>query len=370
MIRVSEPVVTDADIRSVVEVLERGFLSGESPPVESFEKQVASAMNRRCAVAVSSGSAALDVLWSSTKIGPGDEVVVPSFAIASTIFQVVRLGATPVFVDVDRETWNSTPEQIGMAISTRTKAVLTVHTYGLPVDVERVLEFCSSRNIPVFEDAAEAHGLLISGRLAGSFGKASILSFYANKNATCGEGGMLLTDDEATATEARSLRNLSFSPNERFVHHRMGWNYRMSALQAALGASQFARLSETIARRRLIAKWYQERLEDLDELDIAPSETHLGLNDYWVFGLVLNETTKLSRPHVVERLRADGIETRPFFHPLHLQPFLRDLPHIRSSDLTKSEFIGTRGLYLPNGLGISESTVDRVCSSLRGALRG
>ena len=370
MIRVSEPVVTDTDIRSVVKVLEQGFLSGESPPVGTFEKQVASAMNRRCAVAVSSGSAALDVLWSSARIGPGDEVVVPSFAIASTIFQIVREGATPVFVDVDRATWNSTPEEIEMAISPRTAAVLAVHTYGLPVDMPRVLDACTQRGVPVYEDAAEAHGLLIGDRLAGSFGKASILSFYANKNATCGEGGMLLTDDEATAAEARSLRNLSFSQNERFVHHRMGWNYRMSALQAALGAEQFTRLRETIARRRLIAKWYQERLEDLEELDLAPRVTHLGHNDYWVFGLVLNEKTKLSRPDVVERLLADGIETRPFFHPLHLQPFLRDLPHLRSSGLANTEFIGTRGLYLPNGLGISESTVDKVCSSLRRVLRG
>jgi len=370
MIRVSEPVVTDADIRSVVEVLEQGFLSGESPPVQAFEKQVASATNRRCAVAVSSGSAALDVLWSTTGIGPGDEVIVPSFSIASTIFQIVRAGATPVFVDVDRETWNTTPEQIRMAISPRTRAVLAVHTYGLPVDMPQVLELCSPQDIAVYEDAAEAHGLLIRGRLAGSFGKASILSFYANKNVSSGEGGMLLTDDEATAAEARSLRNLSFSREQRFIHHRMGWNYRMSALQAALGASQFGRLDETIAKRRLIGTWYRDRLEDLEELDLAPTETPLGLNDYWVFGIVLNESTEVSRQQVVDRLLTEGIETRPFFHPLHLQPFLSDSPHIRSSDLTTTEFIGTRGLYLPNGLAVSESTVDKICSTLRGVLRG
>lgn len=370
MIRVSEPVVTEADIRSVVEILERGFLSGESPPVATFETQVASASNRRFAVAVSSGSAALDVLWSTTGIRPGDEVVVPSFAIASTIFQIVRQGATPVFVDADRGTWNTTADQIEMALSPRTKAVLAVHTYGLPVDMPRVTEICASQNVLVYEDAAEAHGLLIGGQLAGSFGKASILSFYANKNVSSGEGGMLLTDDEATAAEARSLRNLSFSREQRFVHHRMGWNYRMSALQAALGTSQFTRLDETIAKRRLIGTWYRDRLEDLEELDLAPRETHLGLNDYWVFGVVLNENAELSRPQVVDRLLAEGIETRPFFYPLHLQPFLSDSPHIRSSNLKASEFIGARGFYLPNGLAISESTVDKICSTLRGVLRG
>ena len=370
MIRVSEPVVTDADIRSVVAILEQGFLSGESPPVATFEAQVAASLNRRFAVAVSSGSAALDVLWSTTGIGPGDEVVVPSFAIASTIFQIVRQGATPVFVDADRRTWNTTADQVEKALSRRTKAVLAVHTYGLPVDMPRVTEICASQNVSVYEDAAEAHGLLIGGRPAGSFGKASILSFYANKNATCGEGGMLLTDDEPTAAEARSLRNLSFSREERFVHHRMGWNYRMSALQAALGTSQFTRLDETIERRRLIGKWYRDRLEDLDDLDIAPRKTHLGLNDYWVFGVVLNENAELSRQLVVDRLLVEGIETRPFFHPLHLQPFLKDLPHIRSSDLKVTEFIGARGFYLPNGLAISESTVDKICSTLRGVLRG
>lgn len=370
MIRVSEPVVTDADIRSVVAVLEQGFLSGESPPVETFERQVASATNRRCAVAVSSGSAALDVLWSTTDIGPGDEVIVPSFAIASTIFQIVRAGATPVFVDVDRGTWNTTPEQVKMAISPRTKAVLAVHTYGLPVDMHQVLRFCSPQDIPVYEDAAEAHGLLIRGRLAGSFGKASILSFYANKNVSSGEGGMLLTDDEATANEARSLRNLSFSREERFVHHRMGWNYRMSALQAALGTSQFARLGETISKRRLIGKWYRDRLGDLEELDLAPPETDLGLNDYWVFGVVLNEYSELSRPQLVDRMLSAGIETRPFFHPLHRQPFLSDSRHIQASSLKATEFIGSRGFYLPNGLAISESTIDKICSTLRGILRG
>jgi perosamine synthetase len=370
MIRVSEPVVTDADIRSVVEVLKQGFLSGESPPIEAFEKQVASATNRRCAVAVSSGSAALDVLWSTTGIGPGDEVIVPSFSIASTIFQIVRAGATPVFVDVDRGTWNTTPEQIRMAISSRTRAVLAVHTYGLPVDMPQVLQLSSLQDIPVYEDAAEAHGLLIGGRLAGSFGKASILSFYANKNVSSGEGGMLLTNDEATAAEARSLRNLSFSREQRFVHHRMGWNYRMSALQAALGASQFGRLDETIAKRRLIGEWYRDRLEDLEELDLATPKTHLGLNDYWVFGTVLNESAKVSRQQVVDRLLAKGVETRPFFHPLHQQPFLSDSPHVRASNLAVTEFIGARGFYLPNGLAISESTIDKICSILRGALRG
>lgn len=370
MIRVSEPVVTDADIRSVVKVLEQGFLSGESPPVETFERQIASATNRRCAVAVSSGSAALDVLWSTAGIGPGDEVIVPSFSIASTIFQIVRAGATPVFVDVDRRTWNTTPEEIGMAVSPRTRAVLAVHTYGLPVDMPQVLELCSPQDIPVYEDAAEAHGLLIGGRPAGSFGRASILSFYANKNVSSGEGGMLLTDDVPTAVEARSLRNLSFSQTERFVHHRIGWNYRMSALQAALGTSQFARLDETISKRRVIGKWYRDRLEDLEDLDLAPPKTDLGLNDYWVFGVVLNENSELSRPELVDRLLSKGIETRPFFHPLHRQPFLRDSPHIRSSDLATTEFIGTRGLYLPNGLALSESTVDKICSTLRGVLRG
>ena len=364
MIRVNEPLLTPEDIEAVTNVLGQGFLSGESPPIRAFEDALADLFRRRHAIAVSSGTAALDIMWALSEVAPGDEIIVPSFAIASTIFQAVRQGATLVFVDCDPITWNSSAEYIEPAITSKTKAILAVHTYGLPVDVLTVNKLVAGKNIAVYEDAAEAHGLQVSGLLAGSLSDIAALSFYANKNISSGEGGALLTDSDDLASRARSLRNLSFSKEARFVHHELGWNYRMSAMQAALGLSQLKRLDEVINRRREIADWYHDNLQAEPKIQLPPAQTTSGLNDFWVVGLTLAEELSLSRSEVTAALATYGIETRPFFHPLHLQPFLRKHPTRLTGALENSTRLGSRGFYLPNSLAITKTQVDEICARL------
>ncbi len=250
-IPVNIPLVDGNEKKYLNECIDTGWISSEGPFVKQFEDQFANRVQRKYAIAVTNGTAALDVGIEALGIGPGDEVILPAFTIISCIGQIIRSGATPVLVDSDPLTWNMNLKQVEEKITEHTKAIMVVHIFGLPVDVEPLLEITKNKNIKIIEDAAEMHGQTYYEKPCGSFGDISTFSFYSNKLITTGEGGMLVTDDEQLAMDCRSLRNLCFQPKKRFVHERLGWNYRMTNLQAALGLAQLERLDEFVQSTRI-----------------------------------------------------------------------------------------------------------------------
>ena len=366
---VNIPWITEEDADYVRQAVAEGWISGEGKYVAEFEESMASFCNRKHAIAVSNGSVAIDLVIEALGIGPGDEVIMPSFTIISCHAQILRNGATPVFVDALPDTWNMNVSQVESLITSRTKAIMAVHIYGLPVDMDPLLEIASRHGIPVIEDAAESHGLKYKGRLTGSMGLVSTFSFYANKNITTGEGGMVLTDDEPFAAKVRSLRNLAFLPEKRFVHEELGWNSRMSSIQAALGSSQIRRVDSIVAKRRALGAFYLESFANLKGLSLPASEAADSLNDFWVFGMVLDAEHPKSVNQVTRDLEQMGIGTRPFFYPLHKQPVLKKiLVDFAEMSLPVTEHLGSQGFYIPNGLGMNNSQAERVVDAVQGVL--
>jgi len=364
MIPVSRPHLTSDDIRSVQKALEAGYLSGDAPIVGEFETSFSRAIGRRFGIAVANGSVALDAAMHALDLGEGDEVIVPSFTIASCLFAILRTGATPVFADSDAETWNMAPDHFESLITSRTKALLAVHIYGLPIDLDPVLSLCERHGISVIEDAAESHTVTYKGRQCGTFGLASTFSFYPNKAITTGEGGMIVTDDESFKDRLRLLRNLAFRlpPGRRFVHDEIGWNFRMSSLQAALGNSQLTRMSDVTSEKRKIGLRYRDLLAGHPLLRMQPAETTYSENKYWVAGVVLDES--LDALDVATRLRSAGVDTRPFFFPLHQQPLLSRYGLEKQAALPVAERLGRDGLYLPSFVGITPEELEKSASEL------
>lgn len=367
-IPVSSPSIEAEDIRAVTETMRAGWISSEGPQVQEFEQKFAALVGRRHGVAVANGTAAIDIALESLNLGPGDEVILPSFTIISCLGHVLRSGATPVFVDAELDSWNMEASVVEGLITSNTKAIIVVHIYGLPADIDHIVAVANKRGIPVIEDAAEAHGQQLNQRPLGSFGDISTFSFYSNKLVTTGEGGMVLTNDDALAEKFRELRNLSFNPTQRFVHENLGWNYRMTAMQAALGVSQLSRIEELLENKRAIGRTYQELLTRTDGLTL-PLESHRGSsNAYWVFGVVLSEDHHLTAKQAMDELRRLGIGTRPFFYPLHRQPVLARYGFQSQAPLPTSEWLGDKGFYLPNGAGLSRAQQVRVVEGLDAVL--
>jgi perosamine synthetase len=367
-IPVSEPSLGEAERDALARCIESGWISSEGPEVERFEQEMASFAGRRHGIAVSSGTAALDIAVAALDIGPGDEVIVPTFTIISCVLQVVRSGATPVFIDADPETWNIDVPSVAERITPRTRAMIIPHIYGLPADMAPLIELAEAHGIHIIEDAAEAHGLEYQGRPCGSFGTLSTFSFYPNKLITTGEGGMIVTDDHALAERCRSLRNLAFAPGRRFVHHELGWNYRMTNLQAALGLAQLQRAPELLRRRRAIGRRYLELLSDVEELQLPLMFSHGSESVFWVFGVVADETVAPAAEAIMNHLLDAGIGTRPFFYPLHQQPILRAHGFGLADELPVAERIAQQGFYIPLSASMPEGDVMRVAEALRAAV--
>ena len=365
-IPVSAPLLDHEDERSVVEAIRKSQISGTSEIVGEFEAKFAGFVGKKFGIAVSNGTVALQLALRAIEVGPGDEVVIPSFAIVSVLQAVVKTGATPVFVDCDSDTWNSGPDHILNAITPRTKAVIIVHTYGLPVDMARVITQLEGSGIVVIEDASEAHGLKYREKLCGSFGLMSIFSFYANKHITCGEGGMILTDSPALAKRLKFLSNLAMDSKRRFLHAEFGENFRLSGLQAALGISQLKKIDRIREIKQAIASEYATRLSNLQKIDLPIPRLKYATNDYWVYGIV-PRVSSIESQNIQSDLRGFGIETRPFFYPLHLQPcYTAQTPE--QNLLPNSSYIGERGFYLPTPLDLTLQEIEFISTKLRALL--
>ncbi|HEV3486801.1 MAG TPA: DegT/DnrJ/EryC1/StrS family aminotransferase [Vicinamibacterales bacterium] len=363
-IPVNEPRLDGNELKYLTECVETGWISSEGRFVEELERQVARHCGRRFGVAVANGSVALDAAVLAAGIGEGDEVILPSFTIISCAAAIVRAGAIPVVVDSEPGTWNMDVRQLERKLTARTKAIMPVHIYGLPVDMDPLLDLAQRRGLVVIEDAAEVIGQTYKGRPCGSFGDVSTLSFYPNKHVTTGEGGMILTDDERIAARCRSLRNLCFQ-QKRFVHDELGYNFRMSNLQAAVGVAQIERIDDSVRRKREIGVRYGELLRDLAQLELPIERTDYAENIYWVFGVVLNDDVPFDAEVAMKRLAELGVGTRPFFWPMHEQPVFQRMGWFAGERCPVAERLARRGFYLPSGLALTDEQIERVAAAVR-----
>jgi len=375
MIPVSAPVLGDEEMERVQECLASGWISSAGDFIPEFEARWAEYCGRRHGIAVCNGTAALQLAVSGLAIGPGDEIVLPTFTIVSCVLAVLYCGATPVLVDADPETWCMNVEQLRERLTPRTRAIMAVHIYGHPVDMEPVTQLAHDRGLYLIEDAAEAHGAQYRSpadpngdgwRRCGSFGDVSVFSFYANKPVTTGEGGMLVTDDDDLAAKLRSLRNLAFDPGPRFVHSHLGFNFRFTNLQAALGLGQLQRLKQTLARKREIAAIYRDRLSDLPGVTLQ-IERPWARSIYWMFGM-LTENASCDAAALAAGLREHGVETRPFFLGMHAQPVLRQRRLFAGEAYPVADRLRRQGLHLPSGAGLLDSEIAHVTEAVRGIL--
>jgi len=360
MIPVNTPLLSGNELKYVTECIETGWISSEGPFIKQFEEGFAKYIGTKHGVAVSNGSAALDVAIKAIGITTGDEVIMPAFTIISPAQSVVTAGGIPVLVDSCLNTWNMDVTQIEAKITPKTKAILVVHIYGLPVDMQPVLDLCKKYNLKLIEDAAEMHGQTYNGKMIGSFADISIFSFYPNKHITTGEGGMILCNDDALAEKCKYYRNLCFEPNgRRFVHHEIGWNYRMTNLQAALGVAQLEKIEYHIQRKREVGNLYTEILKDIKGFQLPLQKTSYAENIYWVYGLVAD--TEEMQVAMVEKLNKAKIGTRPFFWCIHEQPVFIKMGLFVNESYPNAEKIARNGFYVPSGLGLSDEEVMEVC---------
>ena len=376
MIPVNEPLLGEREGQYLAECLRTGWISSAGRFIEEFEQKWAEYCGMKYGIAVSNGSTALQVAVGCLDLLPGDEVIMPSFTIISCALPVVERGGAPVLVDCDPETWCMDVAQIEAKITPRTKAILPVHIYGHPVDMDPVMELARKYNLVVIEDAAEVHGAeYLSQRdganstwkRCGGLGHISTFSFYANKLITTGEGGMLLTNDPAYAEKARGLRNLCFRPERRFYHTELGYNYRMTNMQAALGVAQLERFDQIVAKKRWMGAAYTERLKDITGFQL-PVEKPWARQVYWMYGLVLDESCGMEAVVFAKKLEAQGVQTRPFFLGMHEQPVFWDRGLFIGEHYPITERIARQGLYLPSGLALTEVQLDQVCEAVRKGL--
>jgi perosamine synthetase len=368
-IPVNEPLLNGNEKKYLNECIDSGWISSDGPFVKMFEEKMANFVGRKYAVAVSNGTAAIDAVIEAIGLGPGDEIIMPTFTIISCINQIIRCGAMPVLVDSDLNTWNMDVNTIESKITKKTKAIMVVHIYGLPVDVDPILEIAKKYNLKVIEDAAEMHGQKYKNKLCGSFGDVSIFSFYPNKHITTGEGGMILTDNIDLFEKCISLRNLCFKPEKRFVHDSLGWNLRMTNLQAAIGVAQLERIEEFIQIKRKMGEAYNYYFSDLEHVKLPLQSTEYATNIYWVYGLVLDETRGLIGEDVIKALAQKGIGSRPFFFPMHQQPVFKKLNLFINDKHPVSDSFYKYGFYLPSGMALTFEQIAIVAKTLKSILK-
>ena len=365
-IPVNKPVVSKDDINCVVKSLKESWISGEGPYVKKFEENYAKYHKRKYGIAVSNGTAALEIALKSLNLKKNSEIIVPAFSIISTALCVIKNNLKPVLVDSDLENWNMMPEQIIKKINKKTKAIIITHIYGYPVDMEKILLIAKKKKIFIIEDAAEMIGQKYKKKICGSFGDISTFSFYANKHITTGEGGMIVTNNRNISEKSRSLRNLCFgSGNNRFNHNDIGWNYRMSSMQAAMGISQLKKIDYLVRRKREIGRLYFSLLKKNISIKIQKPSLNYADNIYWVFGVLLTSNSKINRENVVKKLLKKNIQTRNFFYPMHKQKIFQKLKIFsKNSHYPNAEFLSRNGFYLPSGLGVTNDEIRYICKTL------
>lgn len=363
-IPVNEPLLNGNEKEYLCECIDKGWISSEGPFVKEFEQKMSVVVNRGYGIAVSSGTAALEIAVQALGIGKGDEVIMPTFTIISCAMAVMKVGAVPALVDSDLYTWNMNVDEIEAKITPRTKAIMIVHLYGLPVKVDRVMALAKKFNLKIIEDAAEMHGQTYNKKPCGSFGDISIFSFYPNKHITTGEGGMVLTDDKEIAERCRMLRNLCFRKDVRYVHDEISGNYRFTNLQAAVGLAQLERLHEFIEKKRWMGRYYTERLQDVEGLILPIEKTEYAENIYWVYGIVLDKNIQADNRTVQRLLEEEGIGSRAFFWCMHQQPVYQQQGMFVNEMYLNAEYLARKGFYIPSGLALTKEQMNIVAEKV------
>lgn len=362
-IPVCEPTLGGRELEYVTQAVQTNWISSAGSFIKDFEALFAEKCGAKYGVACANGTVALHLALSTLGLEPGDEVIVPTFTMIATINAVTYCGATPVLVDSEPCTWNLHVDDVARKITPRTKAIVLVHTYGHPVDMDSLDAVAQRHGIPVFEDAAEAHGARYKGRPVGGLGRAACFSFYGNKILTTGEGGMVTTNDEEIARLAWNLRDHAFSHERHFWHKFVGFNYRMTNLQAAIGLAQTERLEEYVAMRRYNAAQYTARLKEIPGIT-TPPQAEWAENVFWMYGILVDENAYgMNRDQLRKVLADNGVETRTFFIPMHCQPVYWEA--FKGQRFPVAEDLCRRGFYLPSSSSLTLAEIDYISNLIR-----
>lgn len=366
-IPVNVPVFNGNEKKYLNECIDTGWVSSDGPFVKRFEEAFSNYVGRKYAFAVCNGSAALEAAVVALDLPVGSEVIIPDFTIISCAQAVTKAGLIPVPVDCNKDDWNIDVSKIEQKITDKTKAIMMVHIYGLPCDVDAIKKIAAKYGLKIIEDAAEAHGLTYGGRQCGSFGDVSIFSFYPNKHIVCGEGGMVMTDSSEIADRVNRARNLFFDSERRYIHSEIGSNFRMTNMQAAIGLAQLEQLDRTVVRKREIGNYYYSELCGTEGIQLPKCKTEHSENIYWVFGIVIKDPD-ISADYVMNELGEKGIGTRHFFYPMHKQPALKKIglfAEENESEYANTNYISEHGFYIPSGLGISREDQKYVVDTIK-----
>jgi perosamine synthetase len=373
MIPVAAPLIGEREIAYVTDAIRSGWVSSIGPYIDRFEAAFASFVGVKHAIAVSNGTVALHLALHALGVGPGDEVVVPDLTFAATAHTVLQTGAVPVLADVESDTWCLDPRAVERALTPRTRAIVPVHLFGHPADMTAINAMARGRGIHVLEDAAEAHGASVGDGIVGSLGTIATFSFYGNKIITTGEGGMVTTDDSALAQRCRFLKDHGMSPERRYFHTELAFNYRMTNLQAALGVAQLEQVDALVGHKRRIMDGYRHALAELTGPEAKPERRVMQNQErpgyrsvYWMASAVLGDDVPLERDEVCARLRARGVDSRPFFVPMSHLPHLASCRAVGATGAgcPVSERLSRRGLNLPSGVGLTDLQVRRAAEAL------
>jgi perosamine synthetase len=365
-IPVCEPTLLGNEIKYVKDALETGWISSAGKYIPAFEEKFAAYCGVKHGISVCNGTSALHLALTAVGIGQGDEIIIPDFTMIASAFAVCYTGAKPVFIDAEPYTWNIDPVKIEEKITDKTKAIMPVHIYGHPCDMDHILETAKKHKLKMIEDAAEAHGAEYKGKKVGSFGDISAFSFFANKNITTGEGGMVITNDDDLADKCRYFKNLCFPlQGGRFYMHRdIGFNYRMSNLLAAVGLAQVEKADEYRAMRIRNAHLYHEYLSGVPGITLQPEATGC-LNVYWMNGVLVEpKVYGRTRDELVTHLKTQGVDTRNFFIGMHRQPSLEKFGCDMSGDYPVSDNLSENGFYLPSASHLKSEQIRFICDRI------
>ena len=365
---VSKPFITKKDIFAVNKTLKSGWISSSGTETKKFESEFSKFVDRKYSITVANGTAALEIAVKALGIKKDDEVLIPNFTIISNALAVIRQQAKPVLIDCDLENWNVKIEDIEKKITKKTKAIIVTHIYSFPNDMDKILKICKKHNILIIEDAAEVLGLSYKNKKCGSFGDLSTFSFYANKQVTTGEGGMISVNSEKLYKKCNSLKNLCFGKINRFNHDDLGWNYRLTNIQATLGLSQLKNIKNTIRKKMEIGNYYYEKLKFNNNIQILPPFNSFSKNIYWVVGILI-KNKKMTALNLSKKLLKFGIETRPFFWPMHQQSIFKKLKLFKNQNYPNSTYLSKYGLYVPSYLLLKKREINKISNVINKILR-
>ena len=365
---VSKPYITKKDIFAVNKTLKSGWISSSGTETKKFESEFSKFVDRKYSITVANGTAALEIAVKALGIKKDDEVLIPNFTIISNALAVIRQQAKPVLIDCDLENWNVKIEDIEKKITKKTKAIIVTHIYSFPNDMDKILKICKKHNILIIEDAAEVLGLSYKNKKCGSFGDLSTFSFYANKQVTTGEGGMISVNSKKLYKKCNSLKNLCFGKINRFNHDDLGWNYRLTNIQAALGLSQLKNIKNTIRKKMEIGNYYYEKLKFNNNIQILPPFNSFSKNIYWVVGILI-KNNKMTALNLSKKLLKFGIETRPFFWPMHQQSIFKKLKLFKNQNYPNSTYLSKYGLYVPSYFLLKKKEINKISNIINKILR-